>query len=83
MEYPKDAKLLGHKCLLSLGFPGGSAVKNLPAKAGDMDSIPGLGRSPEENGTPLQNSYLGNPMNRRAWWATVHRVAQSQTQLSN
>ena len=46
MEYPKDAKLLGHKCLLSLGFPGGSAVKNLPAKAGDMDSIPGLGRSP-------------------------------------
>ena len=77
------AKLLGHKCLLSLGFPGGSAVKNLPAKAGDMASIPGLGKSSEENGNPLQNSYLGNPMNRRAWWATVHRVVTSQTQLKD
>ena len=40
------------------GFPGGSVVKNLPAKAGDMGSIPGSGRSPEEgNGNPLQYSY--------------------------
>ena len=83
MEYPKDAKLLGHKCLLSLGFPGGPAVKNLPAKAGDMDSIPGLGRSPEENGNPLQDSSLGNPMNRRAWWAAVHGVAKTWTRHSN
>ena len=44
------------------GFPGDSVVKNLPAKAGDEDSIPGLGRSPEGgNGNPLQYSCLGNP----------------------
>ena len=60
-----------------MGFPGGSVVKNLPAKAGDVDSIPGLGRSPGEGkGNPLQDSCLGNPMDRRAWWATVHRVAK-------
>ena len=61
------------------GFPGGSAVRNTPANAGDMGSIPGLGRSPEEgNGHPLQHSCLENPMNRGAWWATVYRVAKSQ-----
>ena len=58
---------------------------NLPANAGDsrdMGSIPGLGRSPEEgNGNPLQYSYLENFTDRRAWWATVHRVAKSQTRL--
>ena len=60
-----------------VGFPGGSVVKNLPAKAGDVDLIPGLGRSPGEGkGNPLQDSCLGNPMDRRAWWATVHRVAK-------
>ena len=42
---------------------GGLVEKNLPANAGDMDSIPALGRSPgEENGNPLQDSGLGNPM---------------------
>ena len=47
-------------------------------------SIPGSGRSPGEgNGNPLQYSCLGNPMDRGAWWATVHRVAKSQTQLSD
>ena len=46
--------------------------------------IPGLGRSPGEgNGNPLQYSHLENPMDRGAWWATVHGVANSQTQLSN
>ena len=66
------------------GFPGGSVVKNLPASAGDMSSILGLGRSPgEENGNPLQYSCLGNPMDRGAWWATVYGVTKSQTQLSN
>ena len=46
----------------------------------DVDSIPGSGRSPGEgNGNPLQYSCLGNPMDRRAWWATFHRVAKSQT----
>ena len=60
-------------------------VKNLPASVGDirdMGSIPGSGRSPGEgNGNPLQYSCLENPMDRGAWRATVHGVAQSQTQL--
>ena len=60
-----------------LGFPGGSVVKNAPASAGDMGSIPGSGRSPGEgNGNPLQHSCLGNPMDRKAWWATVHEVTR-------
>ena len=60
--------------------PGGSAVKNLPANAGDMVSIPGLGRSPRGgNGTPLQCSCLENPMDRAAWRATVCGVAKNQT----
>ena len=63
-----------------LGFPGGSVVKKLPTKAGDAkDSglIPGLGRSPGEgNGNPPQYSCLGNPMDRRAWRATVHEVSK-------
>ena len=64
--------------------PGVSVVKDLPANAGDVGSIPGLGRSPgEENGNPLQNSCLDNYMDRRAWWATVHGVEKSWTQLSN
>ena len=50
-------------------------VKNPPA--GDTGWIPGLGRSPGEgNGNPLQYSCLENPMDRRAWWATVHRIAK-------
>ena len=59
---------------------GGLEVKMLPANAGDKDSIPGLGRSlGEENGNPLQSSSLENPMDRGAWWATVHGVAKSWT----
>ena len=59
-------------------------VKNLPANAGDMGMIPGLGRSTgEENGNPLQYSCLENPIDREAWWATVHGVTESRTQLSN
>ena len=46
-------------------------VKNLPANAGDLALIPGLGRSPgEENGKSLQYSCLENPMDRGAWWTT-------------
>ena len=60
-----------------MGFPGGSAITNLPDNAGDMCSIPGLGRSPgEENGNPLQYSCLENPMDRRHWRATVHGFAK-------
>ena len=66
------------------GFPGGSVVKNPPANAGDVRSIPGLGRCPGEgNGNPLQYSCLGNPMEEGPWWATVHGVAKSQTRLSD
>ena len=70
------------KELIPRGFPGGSVVKNPPANAGDTGSLPGLGRSPGEgNGNPPQYSCLENPMDRRAWRATVHRVARSQTRL--
>ena len=66
-----------------MDFPGGSAVKNLPASAGDTGdtgSIPGLGRFPGGgNGNPLQYSCLGNPMDRGAWQAIAHGVAKSQT----
>ena len=52
-------------------------VKNWPAKAGDVGSIPGSGRSPgEENGNLLQYSCLGNATDRQAWWASVHGVAK-------
>ena len=55
-------------------------VKNLPANAGDVGSIPGLGRYPGMgNGNPLQYSCLENFMHRGVWWATVHGVVQSQT----
>ena len=55
-------------------------VRNLPASAGDLGNtslIPGSGRSPGEgHGNPLQYSCLENPMNRRAWWATVYGVTK-------
>ena len=55
----------------------GSVVKRLPAIAGDMGSIPGLGRSPRGgHGNPLQYSCLENPIDREAWWATVHGFAE-------
>ena len=67
-------------------FPGGSVVKNWPANvgdAGDLDSIPGSRRSPGgRNGNLLQYSCLENPMDRGAWWATVHGVTKSRTRLS-
>ena len=63
-----------------MGFTGGSAVKNSPVNARDVGSAPGSGRSSGEgNGYPLQDSCLGNPMDRGAWWATVHEVSKSQT----
>ena len=62
------------------GFPGGSDGKESACNAGDPGSIPGSGRSPGEvNGYPLQYSCLENPMDRRAWQATVHWVTKSWT----
>ena len=58
-------------------------VKNLPANAGDTGLIPGFGGSPGEgNFNPLQYSYLGNPMDRGAWWATVYGVARVRHDLA-
>ena len=60
-------------------------VKNLPAYAGNISDealIPGSGRSPRGgHGNPLQYSCRENPMDREAWWATVHRVTKNQTRL--
>ena len=68
---------------INLGFPGGSDSKESTCNAGDLGSIPGLGRSPgEETGYPLQYSCLENPMDSGAWRATVHEITESQEQLS-
>ena len=76
--------MVGHS--YKTGLPGGTVVKNLPANAEDARDaglIPGLRRCPGEgNGNPLQYSCLGNPVDRGAWWTTVHRVTKNQTQLS-
>ena len=67
-----------------MGFPGGSAGKESICNAGDPGSIPGSGKSPGDgNGNPLQYSCLENSKDRGAWQATVHEVAEGQTQLSN
>ena len=65
-------------------LPGGSEVKTSACNAGDLGSIPGLGRSPGEgNGNPLQYSCLESPMAGGACWATVYGVTKSWTQLSD
>ena len=66
------------------GFPGGSDGKESAWHAEDPGSIPGSGRSPEEgHDNPPQYSRLENSMDRESWWATVHGVTKSQTQLSD
>ena len=56
--------------------------KESACKVGDLGSISGSGKSPGEgNANPLQYSYLENPMDRAAWWATVHEVTKSQAEL--
>ena len=62
-----------------MGFPGGSDGNESSHNAGDEGSTPGSGRSPGEG----SGNSLQNPKDRGAWWATVHRVAKSWTQLSN
>ena len=71
----------------STGLPcwlSSEEFENLPVNTGGVGSIPGSGRSPgERNGNPLQNSCLGNPMDRGARWPPVLGVAKSQIQLSD
>ena len=68
---------------ISVGFvmlPWWLSGRESTYSARDADSILALGRSPGEgNGNPLQYSCLESPMDRGAWWATVHRVAKSWT----
>ena len=69
----------------SMVFPHGIVIKNLSVSAGDITdvgSIPGSRRSPEGgHGNPLQHPGLENPIERGAWWATVHWVTKSWTRL--
>ena len=67
-----------------MGFPGVSDGKESNCNAGDLGLITGSGRALEEgNVYSLQYSYLENPMDRGAWWTTIHGVAKSWTQLSD
>ena len=67
-----------------MGFPGGSDGKESAFKAGDLDSIPGLGRSSGGgHGNPLQYSCLKNPIDRAAWRTAVDRIIKSGTRLSD
>ena len=65
-----------------MGFPGRLVRKESVCSAGDLDWIPGLGRSPQEgNGNSLQYYCLENPTDRGAWWATVHGVTRIRHNL--
>ena len=67
-----------------MGFSGGSDSKESACNAEDPGSVLGSERSPgEENGNPLQYSFLENLMDRGAWWAAVYGVAKSWTWLSS
>ena len=67
------------KVLNRMGFLGGSVVKNPPANAGDMGSIPGSGRSLGEGNGTHSSILPGKSMDRGAWWVTVHGVTKSWT----
>ena len=71
-------------CITELGLPWWLSGKEFTCNAGDIGSIPGLGRSPAEGkGYPLQYSCLENSVDRGAWQAVVHGVAKSRTRLSD
>ena len=75
-------KSLGHLITL-LGFPGGSVGKESACSAGDpVRSVGREGPLEKEMATPPQYSCLGNPMDRRTWWATVHGVARVEHNLA-
>ena len=70
------------RALVMQGFPGGSVVMNLPASAGELSLIPGLGRSPGEgNGNPLRYSCLGNPMDCSCPWC--YKESDTTEQLNS
>ena len=76
----EEGRKRGRDQYISVKYFSFSMVKNPPANAGDVVSIPGLGRSPGEgNGNPLQYSCLENFMDGGAWQAIVHGVAKNQT----
>ena len=65
------------------GFPGGSISKESASNIGHLGLIPGSGKTPGEgNGNPLQYSFLKNPLDRRAWWVTVHGVSRVRHDLA-
>ena len=79
-KYMLEAQYLPHVEV----FPGGSHGEESTCNAGNLRSVPGLGRSPGEgNGSPLDYACLENSMDRGSWRATVHGVAKSQTGLSD
>ena len=86
--FPCETENKAKMCSLTILYhivcvvPSCSTSKETACNAGDPSPIPGLGRSPGEgNGNPLQDSCLKNPMDRGAWWATVHEVTKSRTRL--
>ena len=83
-SYIKFILHLNSSLLFNVDLPGGSDGKASVYNAGDLGSIPGLGRSPGEgNGNPFQDYCLENPMDRGAWQATAHGVTKSWTRLSD
>ena len=86
MDFPDGSVVKGSALPMVMDFPGGAAVKNLPAKAGDTRDaglIPGYGRSPGGgHGNRLQYSCLENLVDRGAWRATVHGSQKNWTRLS-
>ena len=71
-----------HYTKLIQGFPGDLDCKESACSMGELSLVPGPGRSPGGgHGNPLQYSCLGNPMEREAWWATVHGIAKRWAQL--
>ena len=83
-EKIRDTKGYLRVSLNTIQITRGSEVKESACNARDLGLISGLGRFPGEgNGNPLQYSCLENPMDRGAWWATVHGVSKSWTRLSD
>ena len=80
----KEKKKTKKQGVFIVGLSWWFSSKESVFKAGDVDSVPGLGRSPGEgNGNPLQYSCLGNPTDRGAWRVAVHVVTKSQTLLND